>query len=216
MLKYCLFELSASRASNIETYCTGLAYVPELRDLPDPTTPYIIQRLIKATRHRTTPDFRLPVWLELLRRLTVTRSLSHVTSSAYEHRMYKAMFVLPFFGMLRLSDLTTSATTAPQHTLKLRDVDLPGGLTRRGIITISSYKHANGKRPVSLQMGGRPTDPVSCPVRAHATFNQILRAAAAHGGIDVSRVTSHSFRIGGATAAADAGFSDDEIRLMGR
>lgn len=225
--------------ATIETYCAGLAYVHKLQDLPDPTTPYIIQRLIKATRHRATPDVRLPVSLELLRRLT--RSLPHVTSSAYEHRMYKAMFVLPFFGMLRLSEFTTSATTAPQHTLKLGDVALPGGLPRRVIITISSYKHANGKRPVSLQIGGRPTDPALCPVRAmeeflavrgaaagalfsfpdgngisRATFNQVLRAAAAHGGIDVSRVTSHSFRIGGATAAADAGFSDDEIRRMGR
>ena len=43
-----------------------------------------------------------------------------------------------------------------------------------------------------------------------------LQRCLAYCGLDTSRYKSHSFRIGGACHAADRGYSDGQIRALGR
>ena len=43
-----------------------------------------------------------------------------------------------------------------------------------------------------------------------------LQRCLAYCGLDTSRYRSHSFRIGGACHAADRGYSDAQIRALGR
>lgn len=53
------------------------------------------------------------------------------------------------------------------------------------------------------------------PVSLHQ-FNTELQRCLTYCGLDLSRYKSHSFRIGGACHAADNGFSDAQIRALGR
>ena len=53
------------------------------------------------------------------------------------------------------------------------------------------------------------------PILAHQ-FNVELHHCLAYCGLDTSRYKSHSFRIGGACHAADRGYSDAQIRALGR
>ena len=43
-----------------------------------------------------------------------------------------------------------------------------------------------------------------------------LQRCLAYCGLDTSRYKSHSFRIGGPYHAADRGYSDEQIRALGR
>ena len=47
-------------------------------------------------------------------------------------------------------------------------------------------------------------------------FNTELQRCLQYCGLDISRYKNHSFRIGGACHAADKGFSDAQIRALGR
>ena len=53
------------------------------------------------------------------------------------------------------------------------------------------------------------------PISAHQ-FNIELQQCLAYCGLDTSRYKCHSFRIGGACHAADRGYSDAQIRALGR
>ena len=53
------------------------------------------------------------------------------------------------------------------------------------------------------------------PILTHQ-FNVELQRCLAYCGLDTSRYKSHSFRIGGACHAADRGYSDAQIRALGR
>ena len=47
-------------------------------------------------------------------------------------------------------------------------------------------------------------------------FNVELQSCLGHCGLDTSPYKSHSFRIGGACHAADRGYSEAQIRALGR
>ena len=51
---------------------------------------------------------------------------------------------------------------------------------------------------------------------SRAIFNDKLSMAIKYCGLDPSRYKGHSFRIGAASYAADAGMSDSQIRALGR
>lgn len=54
-----------------------------------------------------------------------------------------------------------------------------------------------------------------CPL-TRATFISYIRNALSQAGYNCSQFAGHSFRRGGASAAAHAGYSDYEIQLLGR
>ena len=105
--------------------------------------------------------------------------------------------------------------------------------------TFGNFKHSYNARPFSVILSRQPHS--TCPVallsqyftlrgfRHGAIFlsedrlpvsrsffsNQLLRACQLCG-LDPSRYKGHSFRIGAASYAADRGFSDAQIRMLGR
>ena len=114
------------------------------------------------------------------------------------------------------------------------------GLSHIAKISISEYKHNSSKRPFNIllaredvpslcpvtallqytRLRGDRSGPLFCnadfsPVSLHQ-FNTELQRCLTYCGLDLSRYKSHSFRIGGACHAADNGFSDAQIRALGR
>ena len=114
------------------------------------------------------------------------------------------------------------------------------GRTHLGKTTISEYKHNTSRRPFDIliacevssaffpilaliqycELLGSYPGPLFChadqsPILTHQ-FNVELQHCLAYCGLDTSRYKSHSFRIGGACHAADRGYSDAQIRVLGR
>ena len=78
------------------------------------------------------------------------------------------------------------------------------------VALLSQYFTLRGFRPGAIFLSED-----GLPVSRSFFSNQLLRACHLCG-LDPSRYKGHSFRIGAASYAADQGFSDTQIRLLGR
>ncbi len=179
-------------------------------------------------------DSRLPITIPLLKLLK--RGLAASLLSSYQKLAYWAAFTLAFYGCLRVSEYTNPPPHSPHRHLLLSDVRVQSAL----IITLATTKTNQFGPPQAVTI--QPTGNSTCPVRAMKKFllnrtrlrdgplfqledgshlsrsdiNSWLRCLLRDTGVDPSRYSSHSFRIGSATAAAAAGFSDTQIQRLGR
>jgi hypothetical protein len=144
-----------------------------------------------------------------------------------EHSCFVAMITLAFYGFLRPSEFCISPAN---HHLRWKSVKL--GKHRRSLrLTLNSYKHSS--QPSTITVAATASS--CCPVKKFlaysktqgsvkkqplfdvslADFQSTLKHVAAVAKIK-SHLTPHSFRHGGATWAAKAGWPDARIRAHGR
>ena len=226
--------------STITSYLAAISYVHKLRGFPDPTKSFLIQKLLTALSRQRSADVRLPVTRPVLHELI--RSLSFTNSSAFQRSLFAAMFIVAFYGLFRIGELATKSTHLASSVVQFSNLTF---LSRNGVkhsakITISTYKHNANNRPFDILLAREDSQPF-CPVTGllqycklrgdrpgplfcHADnsplsvhqFNSELQRCLTYCGLDTSRYKSHSFRIGGACHAADNGYSDAQIRALGR
>ena len=180
-------------------------------------------------------DLRLPITLPILRR--ITDALDHCSLTVYQKAMYKSMFLLAFSAFLRVGELSVSNNNTA-NVLKLDNVMRShdtGGLK----LVFQNFKHSQGRQAcIDIER----QDNVHCPVQSllnylekraafksvflycwsngkpvsRRTFSQILKSTLMHVGLNPTIYTAHSFRIGAACHAVSRGYSDAQIREMGR
>lgn len=141
----------------------------------------------------------------------------------------KAMITMAFYGFLRPSEY---CLTNAGHALKWRDVQVEKkGRALR--LNFKTYKHSQTPVVVTVRA---VTDERTCPVKAFVKYKRFRSPADLDGWIfedsaaefssefkDLcdqasirSHLTPHSLRRGGATWAANVGWSDAKIRAHGR
>lgn len=226
-------------SSSVTTYVSAIGYVHKLAGVHDPTETSIIIQLLKGYR-KLAPvrDVRLPITLPLLRQ--VIQSLEFTTSSAYQKRLLSALCSLAFFSFLRIGELTTSTG---QHDNLIMLSQLDRLIDRQGKVqalqlSLYQYKHSNPGQPFVIyiypeniccpvqlildyiSLRGYTQGPLFCwpdgrPI-SRAYFIEQLNAALKFNNLDSSLYKAHSFRIVAASWAAAKGFSDSQIRLLGR
>ena len=226
-------------ASTIRCYISAISYVHKMKDLHDPTKAFLIQKLLTAAGKNKSPDSRLPITKPVL--IQIVRSLEHTNSSAAQRILFRAMFLLAFYGFFRVGELATKGPDSIRSVIQLKDIRFlkTDGSIRALKITICHFKHNSTNRPVDIVIDNDCKSPF-CPVQAvleyckqrllepgplfqlhnHAVsvhqFNAQLKACLAFCSLDSTRYKSHSFRIGAACHAAEKGFSDSQIRALGR
>jgi len=156
--------------------------------------------------------------------------------------LFSAMYLVAFYGLFRIGELAIKSTRVASSVVQFNDLTF---LSRKGHphmvkITISVYKHNSNNRPFDILLAAKESQPYSpfaaliqyCKVRGdrpgplfcHADyspisvyqFNSELQRCLTYCGLDISRCKSHSFRIGGACHATDKGYTDAQIRALGR
>lgn len=213
--------------ATIMSYVSALGYQHKLYDFPNPAAAFLIKRLLIATR-KAQPDcdIRLPITHAILVKLL--QQLMFATSSAFHHKLFRAMFLLAYHAFLRVGEMTAST-----HNLQVEQiVSMPQSV----VITFRTFKHS--QHPVTITVSARPGP--YCPVQAmtaylrvrgksagplfqldnkavsRARFVSTLHQTVKLACLPSKRINSHSFRIGAATDAAVAGRSDAQIRSLGR
>ena len=156
--------------------------------------------------------------------------------------MLWAACCLAFFGFMRSGELTTSATQASTQEPPLQRSDISVDSHVNPQVLVVWLRHSKADpfgAGVCIYLGR--TGSVLCPVtsmlgylamrssapgplfqyadgsplsRTHLVTQ--LREALSQAGIDTSNYSGHSFRIGAASAAAQAGYSDSLIQTLGR
>ena len=182
---------------------------------------------------------RLPITASIMRRIK-TQLAGDPT--AYLNKLIWAACCTGFFGFLRCGEflVPNGVQFHPSYHLCLSDLSLIQSHPQwRIILSIKVSKTDQFRRGTQIVLGATAAD--LCPVAAlldylavrggapgplfitsdsHAltrsVFVQWVQAALSASGIDGSKFNGHSFRIGAATSASQAGVPDSTIKILGR
>jgi hypothetical protein len=226
----------------IRIYLSALRFFQIRAGLPDPSLSSF-PRLTYVLRgiHRLTPDrqrrHRLPITMHLLRALHRIWSTPPVL---YNHVMLWAACCLGFFGVLRAGEFTCTTADTTDPPLSPSDIAVD---TRDNpqLVVVHLRRTKTDPFGVGCRVYLGRTNTTPCPVAAILNYLSIrpatsgplfllesgapltraalvthLRTALAQAGVAASSYSGHSFRIGAATAAAQAGYSDSFIQSLGR
>ena len=236
-ISYCYKKQLAPQT--VTTYISALSHFNKMENHEDPTQNFVVKRALQGFQKlKGKHDTRLPITPSVLNRLV--NSLSQCTASYYQRCLFKAMFLLAFHAFLRVGEITsTGKNVIDISAVNFTDCvnEIPQGMS----LTLTDFKHHNGKPPVTFQMQANHSNKDLCvvtamweylqvrgsdqgplfmyqdktPISRH-TFNQQLKISLNFCEYDTTCYKGHSFRIGAATWAKSKGIADDKIQLFGR
>ena len=226
--------------STVNTYVSALGFSHKLMSLPDPTKVFYVCQMLKGYHKKGFRlDSRLPISLPILHRLFLVAP--QLQGSPYQICQFQAMCSLAFYAFLRLGEITAIPSQASSPPLQLYQItkllSATGDLVSYKV-TFGNYKHQYNARPFSIIVSRQL---LCCPVTVltkylafrgfhpgplfmtvdglpvtRSWFSTQLSFAIQLCGLSPSRYKGHSFRIGAASHAAEQGFSDAQIRLLGQ
>ena len=232
--------------SSIKTYLAAIRHAQVVRGFPEPRQSSSLPRLrlmqsgVQRERVRSgvpTSRPRLPITPHILRQIR-----GALSPMAGDNLVIWAAATTCFFGFFRAGELVVPAATAFDQTRHLAwgDVAVDQGRPPSSIrVFLKVSKCDQFGRGVAVFVGA--TSDELCPVAAllgyvtargdqegpffllrdgtpltKARFISGVRQALIQAGIPYQNYSGHSFRIGAATAASQAGLSDSTIQALGR
>ena len=202
-------------------------------------------QMVQSGVHREKADCGLPVGRRLPITPPVLRLIRRALLQPpvhFDSAMIWAASATCFFVFFRAGEITIPPSTSfnPVAHLAWGDVSMDGNSPPRKVrVRLKRSKTDQYGRGVEVWLGA--TSDELCPVQAivdyarrrgrdpgpffrledgspltKGRFVERVRAAMRRAGIDTSGYSGHSFRIGAATAAAQAGLEDSVIQAMGR
>lgn len=226
---------SGYAANTMATHLSAIAFIHKMHGFGDPTNCFLIQKAIQGVRKSSPPcDSRLPITFNILIRLV--DSLDHVGSSPWSMCMYRCMYLMAYFACLRVGEFTVSQKNV-DNVLRFQDLcTIPDSKNLK--LTFQKFKHSH--KPATIVLEAQQSHKY-CPVRAwqdyaslrgkgdgflflgadkkpisRKEFTSQLALSLQFCGLSRTLYKSHSFRIGATTDAARRGFSDSQIRELGR
>ena len=222
--------------ATVVTYISAISHIHKMYEIPDPTQSFIIKKML-AGMHREGKffDMRMPITVDILTR--IIDSLAVTTQGQFNRTLYKAMFLTAFYGFMRIGEITAGSV----HNIKMDSVSFLQAKNSNVAFTITfkSSKHSKGI-PFKIRINALKGDR-NCPVKAlenylkvrgllpgplfcnpagepvpRFSFSSQLYTCLNYLGLSTKSYKGHSFRIGAATAYASKGFSDSQIRTLGR
>ena len=219
--------------SSITTYLSAIGYVHKAYNVINPTVNFLVQKVLAAiNRIHGVGDARLPITKFILHRLI--DAVPTVVSNYYNSKLLKAMFLIAFYGLFRVGEITIQRNG--EIALLLDQLQL---FQDRFILTISKFKNNKSNKPFDIVIHKQMGD--YCPLStlleylvvrgcskgplfqfgdgkpvSRNFFSQRLKDCISFCGFDPKRFKSHSFRIGSASFLASIGKSDLQIKLLGR
>ena len=199
----------------------------------------ILHRVIRGIRRRqgnslTRPP-RKPITVNHLRQISVHLNL-HASLSAADKYMYLSACLVAFFGLLRVSEYTCPKISSFDTSLHLlrNDVHFNKDFSIM-TLRIKASKTDPFRKGISIRISA--TNDSLCPV---GVMRNYLALTPSYNGPlfqcsdgrfltrnlilgilstvfpNIADISTHSFRIGGASSALAAGASDSMIRILGR
>ena len=225
--------------STIKVYLAGVQYLSILLGFHVsisrmPQLHYLLRGIRRTQGASFSRPSRQPITYRHL--LLIQYRIQFLQHTPFQRLMFRTATSLAFFGLLRVSEYTSAGAARfdPSSTLLVTDVSINAENT---ILTIRLRASKTDPFRVGCSVRVGASGSTTCPV---ALMRQYLRARADGQGPlfvlspgryltrqdmvrllrcclpGLSNVNTHSFRIGGASAAASAGISDSCIQILGR
>ena len=220
--------------ASIIAHSSSIGYLHRLLGFSNPMLSTLIQKLLSGVTRVTPPSPpRLPITIGILAQLIY--AVDHLVPQYYHKYLIRAMLTVGFFGLMRIGELTKSKEGLVP--LNLNQLTITPHLI---LINITHFKHNQNLRPVEVPIQPQTFRDI-CPVHHLTQYLQIrgnqpgplfsfptlkpiprqffssrLAKLIRFAGFQTERYKSHSLRIGGASYYASLGYSDNQIRLLGR
>lgn len=232
-------HLYGLKPSTIQNHLSAVSYIHKIKDIYDPTQCFLVSKLMKSL-HKLSPsvDTRLPVSHDLLKKIIVC--LSSFCKSRYEMVMYTAMFSFAYYACLRVGEYAIA--NSDKNVLA---IDQLTTISKKGKVCALRVKFRNFKHCTDAQnipvLEINMQDDITCPVtsmgkylevRPHcpgpifidenmstvssAKFQKLMQSCISFLNLDKKRYTTHSLRIGRCTDMVLQGYSEAQIRSVGR
>ena len=231
-------DISGYAASTITTYVSAITYVHRLASLQDPANSFLIRKLLEGINKRKPKKSPLlPISLDLLKAILQVLDRK---ADPYNQKLLKTAFSLAFYLCARVGEIALSNGNL-KNVIKLHQVSLlkRGSHVTRVKVTFLQFKHKKPRQesvrsitssgdtfcPVKilqdyLQVRGSQPGPLLLSKNKKVLKGELLarelKVCLRELGLDETRYNTHSFRIGGATEAAERGATDTQLRLLGR
>lgn len=227
--------------SSATTHISGLNFYHKLCGFQDLYQSFLVGKMLKGFKRVSTKggDHRLPISIEVLKK--INSILPVICSSKYEAVLFRSAFTLAFFGLFRVSEITTSCQgryIKQRHTVQKENVILTNDSVQilllssktdqfglGSTITISKWADSDVCPVRNLQnllcMRPKVGGPLFChfggdPLTRYQFASMLRKSLVVLGIPNVDYFSTHSFRIGGATHCAMLGYSNEQIQIMGR
>ncbi|XP_039541789.1 mucin-5AC-like [Pimephales promelas] len=238
-----LNSIKGLQVGSIKGYLSGIQFFHKLMyggpsvEINNSQTSLLIKGIQRS--QPTRPDARQPITLDILTKcIQVLRSGYQPLSSA---RTLDAMFILAFFGFLRCSEIAITSKFDPKIHPTISDLSVIDGetisylikqsktdQTKKGhfiyifnlasqiqpyqsILAYLQWRSPQAKSPLEPLFLDESKKPVT-----RFWFQKHLKSVLQQSGIPAKNFSSHSFRIGAATSAAQKGLSQQQIQALGR
>jgi len=241
-LVLCLFVVHLARSNlsfkTIRVYLFGVQFHSLLSGFPVKISSmqylyYTLRGIRRTQGNSLTRPPRSPITVSHLWSMFAFLVSSHFTP--HDKSLWRCAIVLAFFGLLRVSEFTCSGVFDPSLHLSPVDISFNSAFSIM-YVNIKGSKTDPFKNGCVVRLAAIPGHEL-CPISAMRRFLSLRGYSAgplftlSSGGyltlrlVDhflhlslpgVPNIGTHSFRIGGASAALAAGASDALIRVMGR
>ncbi|XP_075692255.1 uncharacterized protein LOC142659722 isoform X1 [Rhinoderma darwinii] len=221
--------------ASISKSLAGISFFLKLNSCPAISSLFPVKQLLKGY-HRSAPvvERRRPISLDLL--LKLFNVLHLVCFSKFEVCLFRTAFVLMFFAALRISELVAeSKVSVPglsfqdvsckiDHVLLLLKKSKTDQLGKGRLVRINQFSGSvlcpvsNVKHWLSirLSLGVAFLIHQNGDQLSRFQFNSVLKKCLKSLKLEHLKISSHSFRIGAATEAAQLGIDEGIIKRIGR
>ena len=219
---------------------SGISFQHKVNDLYDPTKSFVVKKLLEGCKRvRRLNDIRAPITTTVLG--TIISILPEICISPYEAQLFRAAYLLAYFGLMRVSELVYTNALHAIRPLFYSDITITSG-AKAMLISIRVSKTNQRGPAITIRIPGLCNNDL-CPVKAMQNFLKLRPSGSQHQyllchsngspltrsqfssvlvksvralGLPTHIYTPHSFRIGRASVLAAEGVSHDNIKTLGR
>ena len=144
--------------STITSYVSALSFWLKLLHDKDTSNCFLLQRvLLGIKKSRPTNDCRLPITKFILHR--IVNALTHTVSCSYAKAMFKSMFLLSYYGLLRVGEITKCAQNEV-NILLISDITITGNKIS---LTIQ-FRQSKHSSQICFRKVNATGDNIFCPL----------------------------------------------------
>ena len=204
-----------------------------------PKLEMVLRGIKKQAAKTRPPHVRLPITIEVMAKI---KEVLQKDPTNEVNILFWAACALAFFGFLRCGEFTVPSQSEydPSTHLSLNDIAIDSA-DSPSLIQVSIKQSKTDPFRKGVQLFLAKTGKNICPITAimpylalrgpkqgplflyqggnyltRQDFTTLLRTTLRQAGLDDSQYAAHSFRIGAATTAKEAGISDVHIKMLGR
>ena len=234
------------QSSTLKSYFSAIKHVLKQDEYPWNENKVLLSSLVRGCKLQNDQvKIRLPIQKGLLELLLfeVERLYSQTKLQPYLEHLYKAMFSLAYYGMLRVGEITESP-----HDIRACNIHVGNNKDKILMVLYSSKTHGSESGPQKIKISVSDTvkarKGIFCPFHLVARYmsmrgpyseveekffvytdnrpvqayqlRNVLRQLLDSLGLDSALYDVHSFRIGRTCDLEKFGYSVDQIKSMGR